>query len=458
MANVGPEVIIRLGSHAEKEYVLKLARFLDGIIVGANLFEAAPAATASLLLAVGGKNTKLYLDPMTYAYGAYIDPQNDHVRSDLNWIKSEQIRRTKDGKKTFVREFKRSYKQLASVFGAPLKDAVKESRAVSAESFKENKVCTEFCRSVAQYQLTRIREVAEEDENLKDLREDLPTPTAVFAPYFYIEPTNTEEWLLLNLKLMKTTVNLSLNLPVHGIVCADVQHLKDPSVMNRLGEVLPTLGLAGVWLWFSKFFEEAASTDVLKSFRDLVVKLSPKLEVHTMHGGFFSLALSKFGMRGVSHGVGYGEQKDVVPVIGQSTPTVRYYLPPLARRLGVPEIERAFGALGIRTPEDFHSRVCDCSVCRSVVTNSINEFSAFGVMHRSRPEAKRLAQTPAAAKRCRFHFLLARLQEKLDLQRLSLEEVIDRLNAASKTWGTQPSLRNHGSHLSRWSDALKQSR
>ena len=46
-------------------------------------------------------------------------------------------------------------------------------------------------------------------------------------------------------------------------------------------------------------------------------------------------------MSGISHGVGYGEQKDVIPVIGQSTPTVCYYLPDLKRRLGVPQIERA---------------------------------------------------------------------------------------------------------------------
>ena len=39
---VDPKVIIRMGSHAEKDYIEKTARYLDGIIVGANLFETKP--------------------------------------------------------------------------------------------------------------------------------------------------------------------------------------------------------------------------------------------------------------------------------------------------------------------------------------------------------------------------------------------------------------------------------
>ena len=173
-----------------------------------------------------------------------------------------------------------------------------------------------------------------------------------------------------------------------------------------------------------------------------------------MHGGLFSLLLSKHGVSGVSHGTGYGEQKDVVPVIGQSTPMVRYYLPPLARRLGVPQIERAFDSLGIHTAEDFYERVCDCAVCKGVVSTSLDEFSAFGDMHFSRPSSKRRAQTPAAAKRCRFHFLLARLRERDEIRATDLEALLERLRNAAHTWGAEPSLRGEALHLARWIEAL----
>ncbi len=217
---------------------------------------------------------------------------------------------------------------------------------------------------------------------------------------------------------------------------------------------MPATGITGVWLWFSGFFEDSATRSILEGYRDLVAALSENLEVHAMHGGFLSLALASYGMRGVSHGVGYGEQKDVVPVIGQSTPTVRYYLPALARRLGVPQVERAFDALGIKTPDDFHKKVCGCAVCKGVVVNSLAEFSAFGDMQFSRPSSKRLAQTPAAAKRCRFHFLLSRIRERDNVRTMSPKQIAQQLTAAEKTWGNQPSLENESKHLPTWAKIL----
>jgi len=454
MAGERPLVIVRLGSHAEKDYVLKLAPFIDGVIVGANLFEATPGATASLLLRTGGK-ARVYLDPMTYAFGAYEDPTTRRVRTDLDWIKSDQTRKEGRGKKT-VREFKRSYRLLAEALGWPLSDAVSKSRAVNADVFKDPLKTATFCKRVIDYQLERISREFTDEEELKDFADQVPEPSAVFAPYFYIEPSNTGAWLDANLALARSSKGLGADVPVHAVVCADVAHLKDAAFSARLLSELPAAGIAGVWLWFSGFFEEAASLEDLVAYRRLVVGLANHVEVYAMHGGFLSLALNKYGMRGVSHGVGYGEQKDVVPVIGQSTPTVRYYLPPLARRLGVLEIERSFGALGVKTPKDFHEKVCGCAVCKGVVQGSIAQFAAFGEMHRSRASAKRSAQTPAAAKRCRFHFLLSRITERDDLHKLSLGDLVKRLDDARDTWGKQPTLSRFSEHLARWSAVLTQ--
>jgi hypothetical protein len=200
--------------------------------------------------------------------------------------------------------------------------------------------------------------------------------------------------------------------------------------------------------------EEDATTEELSSMKNLVEALGEKVETYNLHGGYFSLLLCKFGLSGISHGVGYGEQKDVVPVIGQSTPTVRYYLPPIHSRLGVPPIERCFAALGITSVQDFYKRVCDCVVCKGVVKISLREFSAFGETRRSRPEARRPAQTPAAAKRCRFHFLLRRIKERDELKIKPLEECLDQLLRASATWGVQPATQSDCQHLRRWHSAL----
>ena len=449
-----PRVVIRLGSHAEKEYVVKLERFLDGLIVGANLFEATPGATASLLLRVGAKNTHLYIDPMTYAYGAYVDPKTRAVRSDLDWIKSDQVRKDASGRKKNVRDFKRSYRSLSERLGTPFDQAIRSGRAVTPSTLLDSKTRVALCRATVAYQIGRMTEELEKDEDLRDYLDDAPRPAAVFAPYFYVEPSQTTEWLAANLSLMKTTVSLGLDVPVHGVLCADASHLTDADFLGRLVGELAGTGVKGIWLWFSEFFEDAVEEAVLESYKRLVVKLARELEVHAMHGGLFSLLLSKYGMTGVSHGVGYGEQKSVVPIIGQSVPMVRYYLPALARRLGVPAIERAFDALGVQEPVDFHERVCDCTLCRGVVVSSLEEFSSFGDMYFSRPTATRQAQTPAAAKRCRFHFLLARLREREDVRSMDLGALLARMRDAELAWGAQPSLRRDSGHMKRWRRVL----
>lgn len=454
MSSSTPRVVIRLGSHAEKEYVVKLDRFLDGLIVGANLFEATPGATASLLLRVGAKNTRLYVDPMTYAYGAYVDPATGTVREDLDWIKSEQIRKDASGSKISVRDFKRSYRNLSERLGAPFVQAVHNSKAVTPSELLGEEIRATLCKNVVQYQIDRMTEELEQDEELKDYLDDAPQLAAVFAPYFYVEPSNTAGWLNTNLDLMRTTAMLDPDIPVHGILCGDVNHLKDAALLERLAKNLPETGIVGIWLWFSELFEETADENTLTSYRNLVAALAERLEVHAMHGGLFSLLLSNYGMTGVSHGIGYGEQKNVVPVIGQSIPMVRYYLPPLARRLGVPAIERAFNALGIKSPSDFHEQVCDCAVCKGIVSASLDEFSSFGDMYFSRPTATRQAQTPAAAKRCRFHFLLARLRERDDIRGTEFKVLLSRLRAARLTWGMQPSLRKESDHLGKWINVL----
>jgi len=449
MTGPKPELIIRLGSHAEKEYAMKLARFFDGLIVGANLFEATPGATASLLLSVEAKKAKLYVDPMTYAFGPYIDPDSNELRTDLDWIKSDQARK-KDGKRITVRDFKRSYKKLALELGDP----IMASTAVQAHQLEDGDVRTIFCRNVATYQLNRIRREFQGDKELSDFAGDAPTPAAVFAPYFYIEPTHTETWLDTNVALMTTSAALGLDVPVHAIVCAAAVHLANPKFRERVVKAAKTSGVGGVWLWFSGFFEERADEVSLRNYATLVEDLAEHTTVYALHGGYYSMALWHKGMQGISHGIGYGEQKDVVPVIGQSTPTVRYYLPSVARRLGVPEIERALSGMGIKSPEDFHKKVCSCAVCVGVVSESIEEFAAFGDMHLSHPMSQRKAQTPAAAKRCRYHFLLSRIRERDEMPRKSIQDIRADLAATATTWGMQPSLASSCDHLPRWSRAL----
>lgn len=409
MATANPQVVLRMGSHAEKEYLEKTVKFFNGLIIGANLIEATPGATASLLVKSGGKKLGMpfYVDPMTYAYGTYTDDRGK-ARADLDWIKSDQ--KTKKG---LVRDFKRSYKKIAQEIGGPIAGAVARGSAITPTDLADDAIASAFCKSVADYQMQRLPRVFQEDAEYARYADDLPTPAVVFAPYFHTERTNARTWLALNLRLAGLAVRLGLGVPVHAVVWADADSLDVPEFTESLATELPKTGVNGVWFWFSRFDEHDAPAPRLRAFRALVEAITGAgLRTCNMHGSYFSLALSKYGLSGISHGIGYGEQKDVMPVIGQSTPTVRYYLPDLHKRVGVPQVQRCFNSLGITTPADFHTKICGCVVCKGVVNKSIDDFAAFGDTHYSTPLSKRSAQTPAAAKRCRFHFLLNRVRER----------------------------------------------
>lgn len=346
MPEVEPKVILRMGSHAEKDYFEKTAIFFDGIIIGANLLESTPAATASFLTKL--KKLPYYIDPMTYAFGSYID-RDGQRREDLDWIKSEQ--KKKDG--TYIKDYKRSYRLLASKLGSQIGCCIERDRAITQEDLDKQKSLKNLCENVAQYQIDAIKNIYEQDPEWSIFSKFIGPPKVVFAPYFYKESGNKSISLDTLLEMASLTVNLNLKIPVHTIICADESYLLDSSFINHLKNNLPKTGVNGVWFWFSIFNEKVADGTRLNNFRVLVEELSDEMEVYNMHGGYFSLALCKYGMNGISHGIGYGEQKDVLPVIGQSIPTVRYYLPDLHKTSGVPVIERCYDSLGINTLEKF---------------------------------------------------------------------------------------------------------
>jgi hypothetical protein len=457
LANTDLEVIIRIGSHSEKEYVEKTGHRFDGLMIGANLVEVTPGASASLLVRMAGqrKQRPYYFDPMTYAFGSYVDPISGLLRTDLDWIKSEQ--RVKGGKKGQVeRLFKNSYAKLATALGEPFASSISNGgRAVTPDDLGTKAKRRATAASVIAYQRDRIRSVFREDEDYKEYADEVPEPAAIFAPYFYIEPSDEERWITVNLELAQAAAALKEPVELHTVICAPMETVSDRKFTDRIQAEVPASGVQGVWLWFSRFDEHAATAEELTNLRRLVSSLAGSgLKVYNLHGGYYSLALSKFGMTGVAHGVGYGEQKDVVPIIGQSTPTVRYYAPTLHARFGVPDIERSFSSLGISTPDDFWNTICDCAVCKGILQKGLDRFEEFGEKHYSTPQSKRMAQTPAAAKLCRFHFLLSRIRERDDLSKTSIAEVNEQLKLARRAWrGTV--LRDDLLYIDRWLAALR---
>jgi hypothetical protein len=440
------EVFLRLGSHSEKQYVIKTLRLFHGVLVGANLLESAPGATVSFALYVIGQNKAFAIDPMTYTFGM-----------DLDYIKSETIDRAK-GKEKKKFSLKKSFVKLAKEFGSPVSDAVEEDRPVRPDDFDED-TTEPFCESIYSYQTGRMRTYFDADVQLQDFSPQCPDPTFAFAPYFYIPYPHAgwSEWRDLNVKLNSTFAELDGEVEKHGVICIDQRILDDGARWLRVCRAFIETRLPAFWLWLSPLNEERISDLRLQALAEGIEAFEDAgRRVYNMHGGYLSALLSKRGLTGFSHGVGYGESKDVVPPTGVVVPTVNYHYPPLHIRIPMIEIESALPELAIFDADDFHERVCDCTLCKGVIAGDLKNFRQFGEFI-LKVGNERKSQTPDSAKKCRLHFLLARRKEIDHISELAEEDLKQELRDTAAEYAALPShltLQAKGRHLNTWAKAL----
>lgn len=465
MSATHPKLVLRIGSHAEKDYFEKLAKGLDGMLIGANLLEITPAASCSLIFSLQAKRNgpalPFYLDPMTYCFAPYVDSMTGLRRTDLDALKSE--RRESRESKRLIRAVKESYVSLADELGEPFTAAVGDGQACKAiePATTSSGIRDKVCAAVVSYQLNRLSAILKDDPFMASQFAGT-APAVVFAPYFFTHEGWAVEGLATTLDFASRTAALRPAAPVHAVVCASHSLLTCPQFIDGLLQGLPKTGIGGVWLWFGGFEKFRASTDSLRAFRRLVSGLAASMEVYNLHGGYYSLLLHHDGMTGISHGVGYGEQKAVQQVIGAAAPTVRYYLPALKKRIGIPDLQRALPEVGVRTANDFFAKVCDCTICKGVIANDVSRLRAFGEMHRANGDSKRDSQTPTAAKLSRFHFLMNRIRERSAVTHIAKKDRSKHLTAMAAAWRNCPSIRaavdedaDGECHIERWAAALE---
>jgi hypothetical protein len=441
------EVYLRLGSHAEKQYVLKTFHLFSGVLFGANLLESTPGATVSFAIKVGGKGKRFAVDPMTYTFGM-----------DLEYIKSETMDRTAKRAGATKKGLKRSFAKLAQEYGAVIERSVKKDRPVNPDDFDDDSI-RDLCESTYTYQGERMLTYFDADVQLQQFANECPSPDFVFAPYFYIpyRAGGWRKWHELNLKLVSAFADIDGEIEKHGVICIDQYVLDNEEDFLRICEKFLDADVPAFWLWLSALTEEKISDSRVRTLTK-VVKMFAEADrkLYNMHGGYLSALLGKQGLTGFSHGVGYGEGKDVVPVVGVVVPTVNYHYPPLHIRTSILEIERALSELGISDTDDFHEKVCDCTVCKGVLAGDLKNLRQFGEFI-LKIGNQRESQTPDSAKKCRLHFLLARRKEIDHVAEFTAAQLKQELGDAATEYAALPgylTLQAKSRHLNTWAKAL----
>lgn len=451
MPEPAPQLYLRIGSHAEKQYILKTVKLFDGALVGANLLESTPGATVSLAVTIlGGFKKAFAIDPMTYTFGMA-----------LEHIQSETIDRTARKPGTRKVGLKRSFVRLLEEYGDPLESTVvSKKRPVTPDDFTDSDIQTLSSRLFV-YQTERMKSEWESDPQLKELAPEMPLPTFVFAPYFYVpydgRSNRWRRWHELNVSFAKSFASINSAIPRHAVLCVNRELLGSANDAKQVCEAYINSGSAACWLWISALQEPEITESELRLLVDLCKMFkTARVDLYNMHGGYLSALLSKHGMTGFSHGVGYGEAKDVVPVIGVTVPTVNYHLPPLHVRVPVLELERALEKLGIKNATDFHRDICDCTVCKGVLSGDLRNLHEFGDLVLKVGNIRE-SQTPDSAKKCRFHFLLARKKEIDGITGISLETAKQKLADSYAKFVRLPSylaLKDRAIHLPTWINCI----
>jgi len=367
--------LVRYGTAADQKFLL--GEFLDTydqIVINATMLAHMPAAIASFLTQ-RAHNKPYFIDPQTHAF-----------QHDVSHLESTSDKR--------AGEIKRSIRTLIEAYGEPVKSVVGERHtSILPEDLSDREERLGFCERVLRFQIEAIaKETRKSDaaeyysflERTRGVAFGSFQPTLAVAPYFYMAANTFDEWLEVNLACAQDCIALAPGTPLGVQVVISKDVLVDPKMRPRLIERYRQTVKPDVFLvWVDAFSEQNASASQIEAFVELLKGLNEVAPVVNLYGGFLSVALSRCGvvkkLVGVVHGLEYGEVRGVLPV-GGGIPVAKFYFPALHHRLAFREALRAVRqAGGMESVAAFHSEVCDCKECRSVISSNPKvDFEEYG--------------------------------------------------------------------------------
>jgi hypothetical protein len=412
--------LLRLGVHSEQQYFINHKDKYDMVFLTANLAHYSSSGTASLM--VGKLADKSFvIDPNTHVFG--------HM--------TKYIKTTAPGEQPKV---KASLQGLGEEYGEPIVKALRGDRPVKAADFANDALKRDFTKRVLLFQTEGlIKALAPTDSKYIDSNiEQILQPNFLVAPYFFLDSKNYKEWLDVNAQLFAASVGHHPGKALYAEIVVDWRIVEKPDQLSEIISSYKQLaGCDGYLIWISNASEHTAGTATLTGLRRLVRELSSEGKpVINLYGGYFSLLLSHFGMSGVTHGPGYGEDRDVIPV-GGGLPASKFYLTPIHQRLLTREVEFMVTSKVWENAEDFFARVCSGATCRSVINgNLLDNFNRFGreIVKFSKRGSEYSYPTPDARLITTNHYLEAKDDEFRSVGENSLQDLIRQLENAEKVY------------------------
>ncbi len=232
--------------------------------------------------------------------------------------------------------------KVAEVLGEPF-PSIGLVRALVPSDFGADEIVQDVTKRCLAFQKD-FRQREEEKRKLKKYMTmlgleslgPLDEPQFLIPPYFMFRQME-DDWYQVNTRCVQLSVAHSAGIDIRPVLhfdnCASVGDVAGVS------ETLRDLGIAQVILYPNDFREHEVSQDALLHCRRLCSEFADgRVTPHAMHGGYFAMLLSKFGLAGFANGVGYGEWRNSRYHRG-GTAVVRVYVLKLHRYVGADEAQ-----------------------------------------------------------------------------------------------------------------------
>jgi len=453
---------VRYGTAGDQKYLVdEFKETYDQLVINGNMVAHMPSALSHFVTQRAQK--PFVIDPQTHAFA-----------HDITHLLSTS--------KKSNGEIKRSWKKLLANYGTRINEILKkdenDSRPLDPEDFNDENDRHDFVESVLKFQngaITRELKEGDDREYLEFLQQQTGVdpfaspPAILIAPYFYIDGPLYEEWLKLNVRMLRESREvLRANNDYQQILAGQLVLSKDilgeKSVRDEIISSYSDAAPDAVLLWIDNFSEHSASKFELQHYKELLTGFAENgIVVVNLFGGFFSVALARLNseiqnLKGVCHGLEYGETRPVIP-LGGGVPVARFYSRQLHHRLPPRIALRAIKELGgLESVEAFHQSICDCENCREVISDNperdIQHYfeTKTSSFWRAGKRVSMEFPTATASDNCTRHYLYCKqweYQAEWDIAMLK-EEFHKDSARLRKTVGSE-----HAGHLSVWAELLR---
>lgn len=421
-----PVHILRYGTVAEKAQLEKAINAYDCLAINGNSAAYVSRAIAKFIVEkfFDKKGKGFIIDPITYAF-----QQNIHLLKN----------KTKNGEIAL----RKSIEKLIEYYKEPANKVIKDT-PISPSDFDNESYFKDFCNRVLDFQYSIISTYINDNDLKKYLQyatgnisEPLPQfhPRLLIAPYFYLNPNNNdfEKWLNLNIAFLNESVSQVKkqfnNCPVFSQIVINKDVLRDKSIIDFITDKYISSECNGFTIWVDSFNEHEEVKDTLEGFIYLLqsLKRTNRRPIFNMYGSFFSILLTHRSINlldGVSHGMEYGEYREVYPV-GGGLPVSKYYYMPLHQRKDFTKafyllvynhiIDTTLDTLG--STDRYFKEICKCEQCLSIMGKEMQNFAKFEskgyyeVRYKNNNVTRRKKASLETRENCLFHYLLCKKME-----------------------------------------------